>query len=203
MPKPTQILEARQLVVEGQDAAKFFAVLLREIKLPGIQIQNHGGISELPGFLRALKATPGFSKVTSLGIVRDAEGDCSSAMQSVRSALRSAGLSEPEEPIEIANGEPNVSVFILPDCSSPGMLESLCLNAVQDDMAMPCVEAYFDCLERKDIKIPANMIYKARLHAFLASRQKPDLQIGEAADKGYLNLEHPIFDPLKHFLARL
>jgi len=202
MPKPKQIEAPKQLVVEGQDAAKFFEVLLRQRKLSGVQIQNYGGISELSAFLKALKATPGFQQVTSLAVVRDAEGDCRSAEQSVCSALSNANLPVPDKPIGLANATLRVSYFILPDCSSSGMLESLCLRAINGDPAMSCVGGYFECLGRQGVNIPESMMYKAKLHAFLASRQKPDLQLGEAADKGYLNLDNPAFDQLKHFLER-
>jgi hypothetical protein len=44
---------------------------------------------------------------------------------------------------------------------------------------------------------------KAKLHAFLASRPKPDLLLGQAAHTGYLPWDSSAFDLLKQFLQAL
>ena len=85
----------------------------------------------------------------------------------------------PDEPMVATRGRPRVSVFILPNCESAGMLETLYLSAVQDVPAMPCVEQYLQCLE-VTAKLPPNNPEKARAHAFLASRPRPELRVGEA-----------------------
>ena len=43
----------------------------------------------------------------------------------------------------------------------------------------------------------------SRLHTFLASRYKPDLDLGRAAEAGYWNFDHPVFDRVKDFLRAL
>lgn len=83
------------------------------------------------------------------------------------------------------------------------MLEDLCLAAVADDPAMNCVDEYFKCLDvlgsaQKEIALP-----KARLHAFLASRERPGLRLGEAAEKNDIPLDSPVFDKVKSFLREL
>jgi hypothetical protein len=134
--------------------------------------------------------------------VRDAETNASSAFQSVCQALRKAGLNAPAKPLAVAEGRPKVSVFILPDCHGSGELESLCLEAVRSDTAMPCVDEYFQCLNKRGVPVPENLP-KARLHTFLASRRKPDLLVGEAAHAGYFPWDSPAFDRLKEFLRAL
>jgi hypothetical protein len=44
---------------------------------------------------------------------------------------------------------------------------------------------------------------KAQAHAFLATLDKPDLRLGEAAVAGYWDFDHPAFDALKAFVAAL
>jgi hypothetical protein len=197
------ITHSKLLVVEGKDAFRFFKFLLQDLELLSeIEIRNFGGVSELADYLETLMGTSGWHLVTSLGIVRDAEANATPAFQSVRSALRKVNLSEPEHPMTVAAGQPRVSVFILPDCIHPGMLETLCLQAVGDDPAMPCIDQYFQCLQNQAIALPENMP-KARLQAFLASRSRPGLKLGEAADTGYWPWANPTFDPLKQFLRAL
>ncbi len=203
MPQPRVITEARQLLVEGRDAEVFFSALIRSMGMTGLQVQDFGSIYELQAFLKAFRIAPGFAAtVTSLGIVRDAESDPRAAFNSVRSALRNAGLPTPARPGAAAEGSPRVNVLILPDANSPGMLETLCLQAVVADPVLPCVDSFFACMEEKTGSLPINM-EKARAHAFLASRPKPDLLIGQAANAGYWPWGDPAFDHVKRFLLDL
>ena len=197
------ITYSKLLVVEGHDAFQFFKALLRHLDLlTEIEIRNSGGVGEWPTYLRTLIGTSGFAGITSLGIVRDAEADAESAFVAVCNGLRQAKLNWPLRPMTIADGEPKVTVFILPDCSNQGMLETLCLRAVSTDLAMPCVEEYFQCVQKQGLALPSNM-WKARLHAFLASRARPSLLLGQAAHEGYWPWESPAFDQLKQFLHAL
>ena len=82
------------------------------------------------------------------------------------------------------------------------MLETLCLQAVSGDPAMPCVRQYFECLQGKGVSLPRNLP-KARLHTFLSSRETPDLLLGQAAREGYFLWDNPAFDQLKEFLRAL
>lgn len=202
MPEPRVIVTPRQLVVEGRDAEIFFNAFLRQMGLAGIQVQNFGGKDELRGFLKALRVTPGFPRVVSLGIVRDAERDPMAAFQSVCSALRNAGMAVPQQPLMKEEGSPRVSALILPDATTAGALETICLEAVADDPVMQCVKDYFECVRQRMGSLPENLS-KAQLHAFLASRPKPDLLLGQAANAGYWPWNSPAFRDMIQFLQSL
>lgn len=202
------------LLVEGHDAWQFFKALLHHLGLVNtIEIRNYGGISELPSYLKTLPAISGFGEVVSLGITRDAESNAQDAFKAVCHALenaRSGGprtpfrerLSVPQAPINKTGGALGISVFILPDCVSPGMLETVCLASVTDDPAMPCVEQYFECL--KGGRVPTlGSISKARVQAFLSSRPEPGLLLGQAAHGGYFPWQSGVFEPIKQFLRAL
>lgn len=83
------------------------------------------------------------------------------------------------------------------------MLEDLCLAAVADDPAMNCVDEYFSCLGEQNVSLRESAIPKARLHAFLASRERPGLRLGEAAEKNDIPLDSPVFEPVTEFLRQL
>ncbi|MBM4048078.1 MAG: hypothetical protein FJ279_23500 [Planctomycetes bacterium] len=203
MPAPRHITATKLLVVEGRDAEAFFNALLRHLGLAGVQVQSFGGKDELPGFLKALRTPPSFvEQVASLGLVRDAETDPAAAFQSVCSALRNAGLPAPQQPLMRTGERPQISVFILPNATTTGKLETICLQAVASHPAMPCVEEYFRCVRRQTGRLPADMV-KAQVHAFLASCPKPDLLLGQAAHAGYLPWDSPAFDHIKGFLCQL
>jgi hypothetical protein len=205
MPELAPIAAPKQLVVEGIDAVVFFRALLREIGLANIQVQNFGGVDELRGFLKGLQRQDGFAQmVVSLGIARDAERDPTSAFQSVCSALRGAGLTDPSQIETFEGSDPKVGVLILPDAKTPGMLETLCLRAVDDDPVMPCVDEYFNCVDQR---LPSaespRILEKARVQVFLASRREPVSPSRWAAHRGYWPWDDPVFNHVKQFLSSL
>ena len=63
------------------------------------------------------------------------------------------------------------------------------------------VDKYLNCLQEA-VVLPKNED-KARLHAFLASREEPGLLVGQATQRGYWNLNSPIFELLRSFFQLL
>jgi hypothetical protein len=203
MPQTKEISQPKQLLVEGRSAEIFFGALLNQLALNDVQTQNFGGNDELPGFLKALRQGPGFlEQVISVGIIRDAETDARAAFQSVCSALRGAGLAVPTQAMMPIGQRPQVGILILPDATTPGMLETLCLRSVADNPVIECIEQYFQCVEQCTSSLPNNM-HKAKVQAFLASRSRPALLLGQAASAGYWPWDSPVFSDAKLFLQRL
>jgi len=196
-----QLSEAKLLLGEGIEEVRFLGKLVAEIGLKGIQVEQYGGKDNLRRFLAGLRSYTGFSVVSSIGITRDADDDFNSALQSVQTALRNAEFDAPGQCGLRVGATVGVSVFILPDCGSPGMLETLCMKSVSESPAIGCVDEYFKCM-RDHGRIPDGFD-KARVHVWLASEQRPDLRLGEAAEKGYWLLDHSAFDGLKDFIKSL
>ena len=204
MPDPVGISKPKQLLVEGKDGERFFIALLKRLDVQDMQIQNFGAVSELSPFLRTLKLIPGFGAVASIGIIRDAEANPTSAFESVCGGLRGAELPVPSSPEGSAGTRPRTRILILPDSSTVGMLETLCLRSVVSDPAMRCVHEYLACLEQRlaTDQRPRNND-KASIQAFLASRRDLKRLLGEAADAGIWPWEDAAFDHVKQFLQRL
>lgn len=206
MPPVTEILAARVIVVEGKDEQSFFAKIIEHMDLQDFQVLPIGGKTKLRSELKALVRTRGFANVKALGIARDADQDAQSAFQSVVDAVRdvdSFSLCIPEEPLKLVGERPSIAVVILPGNNRPGALEDLCLEAVADDSATICLNEYFKCLEKQNIRIAPERMGKAKTHAFLASREKPDLRFGEAAEADYWPFEAKAFESIKTFLRLL
>jgi hypothetical protein len=79
------------------------------------------------------------------------------------------------------------------------MLEDLCLKSVEDDPATECVTAFLKCVADR-CGIRPRPEPKARVHAWLASRQRPDRRLGEAAEAGEWPWSKESFAPLIAFL---
>jgi len=197
-----EITQPSLLVVEGREEELFFGALIRHLELQNIQVMGVGGKTNLRRNLKALTSSPSFAEVISLGVVRDANDNPSAAFQSVHDALQAVNLPAPECALVPAGDSPQVSVMILPEEGTPGMLEDLCIRAVVQDPAMLCVEQYFECLQQKGLSLPDNMS-KAKVQVFLASRRKARLRLGVAAHVGYWPWDEKAFEQVRNFLQQM
>ena len=199
---PSAITQPCVLVVEGDEDRFFFEAFIKYLGLGQIQIVPIGGKTELRRNLGTLLLTSGHENMVSLGIVRDADLNSLAAFQSVCNALQAAGLTAPIRPLLTAGQSPRVTIMILPTEDIMGMLEDVCLKSVTEDPAVPCVEQYFQCLQDHTVPLPKNMS-KAKVQAFLASREEAGKRLGEAAHAGYWPFGNNAFGPMKDFLQQI
>jgi len=197
-----EILQENLVLVEGHDEELFFEALLRHMGVNSIQVLPIAGKDNLRPNLKMLVVSPGFSEVVSLGIVRDANNNPEGAFHSVCGALEIANLPVPEFPMLPTGRGPQVTVMILPDGNTPGMLEDVCLRTVGEDPAMFCVEEFFKCLQERNVSMPRNNS-KARVQVFLGSRLEAGKRLGEAALAGYWPWDHIAVEQIKNFLTRV
>ena len=202
------VTAARQVLVEGRDEVFVFQALARHIGigLNDIQFQPYNGKDNLREFLETLPGLADFGNIRSLAVVADADGDRRSSAARIRGALGNAGLAAPPEPLRMsADGTPPRTGWLIIPHDSPGrMLEDVCLESVKGDPAMACVDEFLQCVTRSFPDFPKeNEEPKARIHAFLSSRERPDLRLGEAAQAGVWDFDAPSFAPLKNLLRLL
>ena len=193
------------LLVEGVDEVRLFGALAKNIGLDDVRIRDYGGRDRLRAVLRTVVEVES-PNLQSLGIVMDADDSAASAGDRVRGALSAASLPVPAAPLRsaAAGGSPKTCYLILPPDGETGALEDVCLASVAEDPAMGCVDGYFDCVERTPSGGPrARWAAKAKVHAFLSSRERPDLRLGEAAERGVLRFSDPAFDSLKAVLRMM
>lgn len=192
-PKPVNA--TRVLVGEGVEEVLFFEALLAHLQIPCIQVEECRGKAGLAPYLKALKNRSGFSRVEKLGIVRDADEDSVAADSSVESALSQASFS----------ASLIVKKLILPGKAQIGALENLCLLTMKGQPIETCIEDYLLCAAGAtgSSHTTTTNKAKARIHAWLAAQQQPDLRLGHAARKGLLNWDSPAFEELKEFLRGL
>lgn len=200
--QPIQIIKPCVLLVEGKDDRLFFEALNEHLGFHNIQVLDYEGKTNFRPFLKVLTKTPGFIMVSSLGITRDADMNGHTAFQSVCDALQSIKLPVPDRPLMRAGQNPRVSIMILPQESTSGMLEDLCLKAVMSDPAISCMEKYFQCLIENGLTLPNNQS-KAKVQVFLASRPEAGKRLGEAAAAGYLPWENDAFEQVKNFIRQI
>lgn len=176
------ITKSKILLVEGKDEICFFSALLQEMGLIGsIDVIETHGISSLSEKIEGITKTTGYKLVESIGIIRDADSDSKKAFQSICSALINNELPSPPDQLvhKVEPGKPQVTVLIIPYGKQTGMLEDVCLESVNDDEAMECVDTFFNCLNNKNRKLSENDIPKARVRSFLATREWSEIAFFE------------------------
>ena len=199
----------RLLLVEGTDDRLFFQRILERRRQEGTQVLEYDGKDNLGNFLVNTLAPRLVSTdvVRVIGVTRDADDDFARAFQSLGDSLQRTELPVPSAPLTFADGtlfgSPiRVVTHIMPDNASPGDVDTLCLNAVSQLPAMPCVDRYFSCL--RDIDHLPRQESKARLRAFLsANPDNPSLLIGQAIAAGVIPWNSPAFNGIHQLLDML
>jgi hypothetical protein len=195
------------LLVEGRDDQILFARLVEHLgRREDISVESYGGTAGLRGYLDPLRFRDGFESVSSIVVIRDADQDCNAALQSVQGAVSRYGLPHPQGPLTFSQSSPRVGILIMPCGEETGSLEDVCLQAVGDDAAMPCVRQYLNCLQTAAATAQFGLCSnrsKVLVNAFLASRPKPSLKLGEAAGAGIWNWDHPAWQRIAAFLGQI
>jgi hypothetical protein len=200
---PLVLTKPKLLLGEGQDEVRFFKAFLDHLGITDVQVADYGGKTNFARYLQALAVpAPGYRGLVSLGVTRDADTNPVGAFQSVCAALGGVGLSVPGAHGQLAGGNPQVGVWIMPDGRSPDMLEELCLSSVAGDPSYSCLAVYFTCVFRTANRQPNNWA-KAKVHAWLSSQVEPDKRLGEAAESGFWPWINPAFAPIRQFLQSL
>ncbi len=201
-----KIFENRILLVEGKDEANLFGKLI-EICLndnkPAIQVIEIGGKYTFRRNLETLK-TGALTRpsLRSIGIVRDADTSATASFQSVHNSVQQAGYRPPSAHAEFSDASPSIGIFIVPDGSEPGAIETVCRRSVQDEESAECVEAYMDCLTAHNA-LKSNVPDKTFTHAYLAATSDPVARVGEGALQDVWNFQSPAFANLREFVHNL
>jgi hypothetical protein len=195
-PYPENVSLSKLLLVEGETPAHFFEALAVHVGVEKqVEIRSFGGITNFEDFLSALVKGHGFgTTVKSLGIIRDAELDADGAKKAIAAAVKNAKL-----PSHIP-----LKVYILPDNSKPGMIETLCLESIADKPHFPCVEEYITNAKSKGATFPGGLaIDKSRLQVYMAAHPEPQMFPGIAASRKFWPFADQIFSDLREFLKTL
>ncbi len=195
-----------QLLVEGRTPEIFFREMVEHLGFKDqIQVRDFGSIGDLTDYLKDFTQLADFIvTVTRLGIIRDAEDKpARDGFASVCASLKAVGIEPPDKIGEVEQKTIKVGVFILPDCQNKGMLETVCLEAVADEVnVLQCVDDYYNCLRAKSVSWPVNLA-KAKTWTFLATKNLSDPQVGRAAQAKIWPWDSKAFERLREFLKRL
>ena len=200
-----QVDSDRLLLVEGRDEVNLFNALMQHRIDDGRQVQviDAGGVNRFPRNLEAIR-TAVLTRPTlrAIGVVRDADDNAADAFASVCSQIGNAGYEPPAGHGEFSDAVPSIGVFIVPDGTEPGAIETLCRRSKESDTAAACVDEFLSCLDEHAAMRSTN-VDKSFAHAYLATTENPVARVGEGAMQGAWNFDSPAFAELADFLREL
>lgn len=217
MPKaePRRIEKSGLILGEGIDEVEFLGAILKHLELGDVDVFEYGGKAKLGVYLQELPNRTGFSRLRRLCITRDVDHPddprytpVESILESIRGAMQPHPVPAAVEQIVGERSDLQIGIFLMPGQRADGALEDLCLEMIADDPASKCLDEFFLCLDTSGTPRPRTraMHAKARIHAWLASREVADLARLGLATKGdyrYVDWGHRAFGPLRLFLQKL
>ena len=200
----------KMLLVEGKDEIHFFNALLKHLAIDAYVTCAEGKDNIANEYETQIKRS-GFSAVTRMGFVRDAETQA--AELPFKEICKVMKEYTPELPVPekigtvVSSGEYRTGIFIMPDCSKPGMIEDLCLASAANEELLTKAQVYVADAESiytakgetaKQFNRP-----KALVQTYLAGNVPIVAGLGTAALKGVWNFDDPVFDEIKRFCKEL
>ena len=169
-PEPPKLL-----LVEGVDDKHVVEHLCRKL-VPDLafRCQDTGGSDPL---LKAISPAMRPLERTALGILMDANDDLAARWQAIGHRLLGEDVQLPPQPERggtVIDSDPRVGVWLMPDNSTPGELESFVAELVpKDDPVWPLAKRYIDGISAELRQFPPSKELRAKLHAWLATRKEP------------------------------
>lgn len=197
----------RVLLVEGQDDKHVIQHLCVQCQpMPEFHIVDKGGIQEL---LDSIIQEARVSGRKALGILLDVNADFNARWSAVADRLRREDIEVPHTPeqtgtlIDGTIRTPRIGVWLMPDNEIPGELEDFVAEMIPgDDPVWPRARRYIDSIPEIDRKFSEKKTQRARVHAWLATREDPR-QMGAAIGARDLHVDGALSTKFADWLREL
>lgn len=192
------------LLVEGTDDKHVVRHLAgRHDDMPEFCIADKEGRNNLLEDIGAELRKPGRRAI---GILVDANDDLEDRWKAVAGRLREENVEVPDNPETggtIVDGTPRIGIWLMPDNGSSGELEDFVSEMIpEDDPVWPRSQRYIDGIPEDHRKFTGKKIQRAKLHAWLATREDPRL-MGAAIRARDLQVDGPLSTTFADWLRRL
>ena len=192
------------LLVEGQDDRHVVFHLCDSHKaMPKFCIRDKEGIEELLEDIGSEILAPGRKAV---GILVDTDEDLNARWDAVKNRLREEGIIVPARPNPtgtIIENEPRIGIWLMPNNASSGELEDFVAKMIPDgDPVWPRSKSYIQSIPEKERKFAEKKILRAKVHAWLATRESPR-QMGVAIRAKDLDTSGPLSTAFADWLREL
>ena len=206
MVKPLASPPPKLLVVEGQDDLHVVRHLrMRHASTPCFCIQDKGNVDKV---LDSIGPEIRAENRRALGILVDANDDLTGRWQAVTGRIHRVGIQPPKSPNSAGTiintaGNPRIGIWMMPDNTSTGELEDFVAKMIPNgDPVWPRSRCYIDGIPITDRKFKSKKTLKAKVHAWLATREDPR-RMGAAIGAKDLDVNGPLCQKFVDWLTRL
>ena len=194
-------------LVEGQpnDAN----VILQEEATRSFKVRSEGDVD---GVIQSIRGHLASRQYNSIGIIVDADTDLTKRWADIGTELQRQNIPLPKYPeptgtiIQEGSGHlrnPRLGIWIMPDNGPTGELENFVEVMIpNEDPVWPLAQAYIDAIPEASRKFPTHKTTKAKVHAWLATRQNPR-QIGVAIHHNDIETTGPLCQSFLEWLTNL
>lgn len=192
------------LLVEGRDDKHVVCHLTgRHDDMPEFCISDKEGRNSLLENIGAELRKPGRRAI---GILVDANDDLDGRWKAVAGRLREENVEVPDNPETggtIVDGTPRIGIWLMPDNRSSGELEDFVSEMIpEEDPVWPLSQRYIDGIPEDHRKFAGKKIQRAKVHAWLATREDPRL-MGAGIGAGDLRVDGPLSTTFAEWLRQL
>lgn len=183
------------ILVEGPDDFLVVSTICEQEGLAEtVQIIWYAQVGKLGDFLDSLVRDAGFDRVQRIGLTRDSDDGAERALQ----ALRGTWARTLRTLANIERAVPQPFFFALPDNTTAGRLEDLCLRSPTFPQVLDCARQMYDCAK---VVVHYELDQaKSVVAAYLAMMEGRELQLGTGALAGCWDLRSEAFMALRDFV---
>ncbi|MCY4363629.1 MAG: hypothetical protein OXE42_15865 [Gammaproteobacteria bacterium] len=199
--------EHHVLMVEGQDDKHVVSHICQRYSYKSPFISDKDDVNQLLESISTELKAPGRKAV---GILVDANDDLQARWTSIKDRLSKVDIIIPKSPdpdgtiIEDTEDLPRVGIWLMPDNESQGYLEHFIEKMIPaNDSVWPLSQQYIEGIPQKDRKFTERRTQKAKIHAWLAAREKPGLFIGTAIKAKELHTGGELITKFSSWLQKL
>ena len=197
----------RVLLVEGQDDKHVVQHLCVQCQpMPQFHIVDKGGVQEL---LDSIVQEARVSGRKAIGVLVDANDDVNGRWNAVADRLRREDIKVPRTPqqagtlIDGTIRTPRIGIWLMPDNQASGELEDFISKMIPNgDPVWPRSQRYINGIPESDRKFSEGKIQRARVHAWLATREDPR-RMGAAIGARDLRVDGALSTTFAEWLRRL
>lgn len=194
----------RRLLVEGRGDREVVYQFCNRHEIPNqslfeVECMDEYGVSGIDALVDGLRVRPKSGEYAVLAAIFDADAQPQARWQRVRGALETSGYDNlPSSPaaggvvVAARDRLPRVGLWMMPDNSSPGMLEDFLQSLVTEgDALLPRARQAVEAIPFDERRFKPSYETKAVVHTWLAWQEEPGTALGLALTRQYLDARQP------------
>ncbi len=205
MPPPNLKDFTQVLIVEGYSDLHFYAEFLESLGAhKSVFIERFNGKADLLLQLEAFITPELLVEKAKIGVIVDGDANPTGTFMGLQRKLEELTTQKVQTVGTWTGGKPDIGIFVTPDGSADGEIETLVWRSWSADPAnapaKACIEQYRDCMSAAGFT--AKSPDKGMLSTLLAIRNDEDPRLGPGAQKRVFNFQRPEFAKLREFLSK-